>query len=224
MIDSILPATVCAVQSFVHRLDITLSPQEEALVVHAVPKRHAEFTTVRACAREALVALGREPVPLLPDEWGAPGWPPGVVGSMTHCAGYGAAAVAHADEVTAIGIDAEPNSPLPQGVLEIIARPEERTALAKLMTPVTAAAGPAWDRLLFSAKESVYKAWYPVTRRWLDFQEASLELSPDGTFTARVLVPAPPELACLRGRWVANSGHVITSVAVEACLSSRSGD
>ncbi len=213
MIESILPAAVRAVESFTHREDVTLSPREEALVAGAAPRRRAEFTTVRACAHEALAALGRAPVPLLPDERGAPGWPPGVVGSMTHCVGYCAAAVGHAQEITALGIDAEPNLPVPQGVLKVIARPEERAALAELPAE---AGGPAWDRLLFSAKESVYKAWYPVTRRWLDFQGASLELAPDGTFTARVLVPAPPELACVRGRWAADSGHVITAVVVES--------
>ncbi|BAC70099.1 hypothetical protein AQJ43_32670 [Streptomyces avermitilis] len=68
-------------------------------------------------------------------------------------------------------------------------------------------------RLLFSAKVSVHKAWYPVTRRRLDFQEAFLDLAPDGTFTARALVPAPPELACVHGRWVADSSHVLSWTA-----------
>ncbi|WP_306317134.1 MULTISPECIES: 4'-phosphopantetheinyl transferase [unclassified Streptomyces] len=210
MIESILPSDVLAVQSYTDRLDITLSPREEALIARAVPKRRAEFTTVRSCARDALAALGVPPAPLLPDGRGAPVWPSGVVGSMTHCAGYRAAAVAHARRITSLGIDAEPNSGLPDGVLETIARPEERSALAALP-----AGGPAWDRLLFSAKESVYKAWYPVTRRWLDFKEASLVLAHDGTFTADVLVPAPPELARLRGRWVVEGEHVVTAVVVE---------
>ncbi|MEV5646571.1 4'-phosphopantetheinyl transferase superfamily protein [Streptomyces flaveolus] len=209
MIESILPADVQAVQTFIHRLDIPLSPQEEAVIAGAGPKRRAEFTSVRACAHDALIALGVPPAPLLPDERGAPNWPSGVVGSMTHCAGYCAAAVAHARRITALGIDAEPNAPLPDGTVSIIARPEERTSLAGLP-----AAGPSWDRLLFSAKESLYKAWYPLTRRWLGFQEASLDIAPDGTFTARVLVPAPPELACLRGHWAAKGDHVVTAVVV----------
>ncbi|MFE2138960.1 4'-phosphopantetheinyl transferase superfamily protein, partial [Streptomyces sp. NPDC059466] len=37
-----------------------------------------------------------------------------------------------------------------------------------------------WDRLLFSAKESVYKAWFPLMRRWLDFLEADIDLFEDG--------------------------------------------
>jgi len=45
-----------------------------------------------------------------------------------------------------------------------------------------------WDRLLFSAKESVYKAWFQLTGRWLGFEEASLDIDPSaGTFSARIL-------------------------------------
>ena len=35
------------------------------------------------------------------------------------------------------------------------------------------------DRLLFSAKESVYKACYPLTRRWLDFSGCRVALHPN---------------------------------------------
>jgi 4'-phosphopantetheinyl transferase EntD len=131
---------------------------------------------------------------------------------MTHCAGYGA--VAHAHRITSFGIDAESNSPLPEGVLDAIARSEERTALASLP-----AVGPAWDRLLFSAKESVYKAWYPVTRRWLDFQEASLDLDPDPDPDGISSPHASSHRLCLhslmRGRWVVDGEHVVTAVVVE---------
>jgi 4'-phosphopantetheinyl transferase EntD len=214
VIESLLPSSVVCVHSFADRLDTPLFPEEEAVIVRAVAKRRAEFTTVRACAREALAKLGHPPAPLLPGERGAPGWPEGIVGSMTHCQGYRAAVVGRADEVAALGIDAEPDGPLPDGVLESIARPEDLTALAALPSQ-----GPAWDRLLFSAKESVYKAWFPVGRRLLDFQEASVAILPDGTFTARVLVPAPDllgrPLTGFSGRWAAGNGLVLTTVAVE---------
>lgn len=215
MIQGLLPPGAVYVDSFTDRLDTPLFPEEEAVIARAVAKRRAEFTTVRACARDALAKLGHPPAPLLPGERGAPGWPDGVVGSMTHCPGYRAAVVAGADEVAALGIDAEPDAPLPDGVLEAIARPEDLTALAALP-----AGGPAWDRLLFSAKESVYKAWFPVGRRLLDFQEATVAILPDGTFEARVLVPAPTlrgrPLTGFSGRWTAGNGLVLTSIAVEA--------
>jgi 4'-phosphopantetheinyl transferase EntD len=133
---------------------------------------------------------------------------------MTHCVGYRAAALGRAVEVRTVGIDAEPHGPLPEGVLETVARPEELVRLAEL---VAARPEIRWDRLLFSAKESVYKAWYPLARRWLDFQEASLTVDPDaGTFAARLLVPAPEFPDGLAGRWLVADGLVVTAIAEPA--------
>jgi 4'-phosphopantetheinyl transferase EntD len=43
-----------------------------------------------------------------------------------------------------------------------------------------------WDRVLFSAKESLYKAWFPLTRRWLDFKDVQVTIErTEGTFHAR---------------------------------------
>ncbi|MEU6059961.1 4'-phosphopantetheinyl transferase superfamily protein [Streptomyces sp. NPDC047097] len=214
MIEELLPVGVVSVHTFGDRLETPLFPEEEAVIARAVAKRRVEFTTVRACAREALAKLGYPPAPLLPGERGAPGWPDGVVGSMTHCAGYRAATVARVGDVAALGIDAEPDAPVPEGVLEAIARPEDLTAMAALPT-----GGPAWDRVLFSAKESVYKAWFPLARRFLDFQEASVAILADGTFEARILVPGPEllgrPLTGFSGRWMAKGGLVLTAIAVE---------
>ncbi|MEW2085742.1 4'-phosphopantetheinyl transferase superfamily protein [Streptomyces sp. NPDC005283] len=214
MIEGILPSSVRWVQSFTDRTDIELFPEEQAVVANAVEKRQTEFATVRACARDALAALGHPPVPLVPGERGAPSWPAGVVGSMTHCAGYRAAVVARSSDVATLGIDAEPNHALPEGVLPAIGRPEDLTALAALPN----SAGIAWDRILFSAKESVYKAWFPVARQWLDFEDATVTIDPDGTFTARILIPGPTlsgrPLTALSGRWAADDSLVMTAVVV----------
>ena len=88
------PAGIAAVEAFDDDIPARLFPEEEALVARSVDKRRREFTTARRCAREALARLGVPPAPILPGERGAPRWPAGVVGSMTHCAGYRAAAVA----------------------------------------------------------------------------------------------------------------------------------
>lgn len=136
---------------------------------------------------------------------------------MTHCHGYRAAAVARAGDLVSVGIDAEPNEPLRErGVLDTIALPGERAALAGLATRRT---GVSWERLLFSAKESVYKVWFPLTRRWLDFEEAAIDIDPDaGTFTARLLVPGPEvdgvRMPGFTGRWLARDGLLITTIAV----------
>lgn len=130
------------------------------------------------------------PQPVLPGERGAPRWPAGLVGSMTHCEGYCAAALVRATDLASIGIDAEPHEPLPEGVLDAVSLPTELTHLRELTADGPGAHGHRvhWDRLLFSAKESVYKAWFPLTGKWLDFSEADIEFTagpgphPNGTF------------------------------------------
>jgi len=91
-----------------------LFPEDERAVARAVGKRRREFATARFYARTALARLGLDPAPIVPGPRGEPGWPAGVVGSMTHCAGYRAAAVARAEDVLTIGVDAEPDEPLPE--------------------------------------------------------------------------------------------------------------
>ncbi|MEV0781391.1 4'-phosphopantetheinyl transferase superfamily protein [Streptomyces sp. NPDC050423] len=220
MIGGILPPDVAAVSVFGDlspREGCGLFPAETAAIARAVARRRAEFTTVRLCARRAMEQLGLPPAPLLPGKRGAVSWPDGVTGSMTHCAGFRAAAVARTDATASLGIDAEPNGPLPDGVLEVVSLPRERAGLAELSRQRPEVHG---DRLLFSAKESVFKTWYPLTRRELDFTEAELDFDPAGTFSARLLVPGP-EVAGRRhgtfsGRWTVGRGFVVTAIALPA--------
>jgi 4'-phosphopantetheinyl transferase EntD len=212
----ILPAGAVAAEAFGDLPDAVLCPAEEVFVRRAVDSRRREFTTARACARSALARLGIPATAILPGEHGAPQWPPDIVGSMTHCAGYRGAAVARKADVLALGLDAEPDENLPAEVLGAIALGDERTQLAAL---AAAAPGRSWDRLLFSAKESVYKAWFPLTRRWLGFEEAVISINPlSGTLTARLLVPGPTvhgsPLTGFTGRWLARDGLLLTVIAV----------
>ncbi len=211
MIEEIVPSTVAAVEAFDDPPHATLYPQEEAVIARAVDKRRREFTTARHCARTAMAALGLPPAPIVPGPRGAPGWPAGVVGSITHCAGYRAAAIAHGRDLSTIGIDAEMHEALPQGVLDLVSIAAERARLRRLAADEP---GVCWDRLLFSAKESVYKAWYPLTERWLDFAEADVELAASGRFTARLVVPGP--VTGFEGRWLIRDGLVLTAIAVPA--------
>ncbi|WP_369237448.1 4'-phosphopantetheinyl transferase [Streptomyces sp. R21] len=223
MIDELLPDSVVAVEAYGD--DETdrapLHPEEEEVVARAVDKRRREFSAVRACARRAMAKLGVPPVAVLPGERGAPQWPQGLIGSMTHCDGYRAAALARAADLASLGIDAEPHGPLPDGVLPSVSLPVERERLTLL-----SARQPAvhWDRLLYSAKESVYKAWFPLTGTWLDFGEADIEIhvSPGsashGRFRAELLVPGPVvggrRLGHFEGRWTVGRGLVATAVTI----------
>lgn len=237
MIEHLLPPSVRTRAAYGAELDAApLHPEEAPAVARAVPKRRAEYAAGRACARSALSDLtGRPAGPVLREaERGAPRWPDGVVGSITHCDGYRAAAVARHADVLTLGIDAEPHAPLPGGVLDVIlATGPERDALDAL---TDRAPHVHWDRLLFSAKETVYKAWYPYHRRMLGFTEAELTFTHDefpgtpdgdgrqggaqrGTYTARLLIPGPlladgvgPEV--FTGRWIVRDGLLATAIAV----------
>jgi 4'-phosphopantetheinyl transferase EntD len=208
VIAELLAPPVVVVEVF-EDLDAALLPEEAGVVAGALPARRREFATVRACARAALARLGVAAGPILPGEGGAPIWPPGVVGSMSHCAGYRGCGVAPSRQLRGLGIDAEPDEPLPDDVLDVVASASERAQLHRLWDQNAAV---HWDRLLFSAKEAVYKAWFPLAGRWLEFDEVTVRLTTTGRFTARVLVPGPVRV--FTGRWTAVEGLLGTAVPV----------
>ena len=203
MIEQLVPATVTAVATRAE-LRTELFAEEAHSLGPAVDARRREFETGRACARRALARLGLPVVAVASGARGEPLWPQSVVGSITHCARYRACAVARAQDVLAIGIDAEVDAPLPAGVLATVAGSDEQRALAAQRE------GTCWDRVLFSAKEAVFKAWFPLTGQALGFEDAVVRIEADGTFAARLRVGGPlPEL---HGRWVAAGGIVATAV------------
>jgi 4'-phosphopantetheinyl transferase EntD len=215
MIDDLVPCGVAVAEASEDVDGVALFPEEASIVANAVDARRRAFTTARTCARRALAGLGIEPTAIPRGERGAPRWPAGVVGSITHCEGYRAAAVARRANLLCIGIDAEPNAGLSDGVLAAIASNEERLALARLARED---ARVGWGRLLFSAKESVYKAWYPLTGRWLGFKDAVVTFDLErGRFHARLLVRGPslPDrcLTGFDGAWLAENGLLLTVVA-----------
>lgn len=216
MLQDALPTCAVSVEARQDPPAIALFPLERRLIAEAVEKRQREFATARSCAHRALRQLGVEVRPIGAGEHGEPLWPPGVVGSLTHCDGYRAAAVAKADCLQGLGIDAEPHLPLPPGLLEDVAGPEEVQALAELREALPEV---QWDRLTFSAKESVYKAWFPLTGQRLGFHDASLRFDPAAqTFSARLVVPrsmpAGPREVVLTGRWLTTDRHILTTVAL----------
>ncbi|MCC5475384.1 4'-phosphopantetheinyl transferase [Streptomyces sp. NPDC059680] len=223
MIEELLPESVVAVEAHGDDplWDAPLHPGEEALVARALTKRRREFAAARGCARLAMEKLGVPAQSVLRGERGAPRWPDGLIGSMTHCDGYCAAALARAGDLASLGIDAEPHGALPDGVGEAVFLPAEAERLAGLHGQWS---DVHWDRILFSAKESVYKAWFPLTRTWLDFSEAdmTLESSPGdesrGTLRAELLVPGPRvggrRIQVFDGRWAVRDGLITTAVVV----------
>jgi 4'-phosphopantetheinyl transferase EntD len=215
MINDIVPVGVAAVEATDDLPEATLLAEEEAVLGSVSQTRRREFTIARSCARVALVKLGISPAPILRGPSREPLWPRGVVGSITHCAGYCAAAVAREASLVTIGIDAEVHDRLPPGVLELVALDEERQWLHSWPTT-----GICWDRVLFSAKESIFKAWFPLTGKWLGFEDALVTIEPrHGRFGARLLVERPSIGGCdvthFEGRYRVEEGRVLTAVAME---------
>lgn len=192
----------------------SLTRAEARDVASAVPSRRREFAAGRACARSALADLGHHGWSLNRGPRGEPLWPPGVVGSISHCPGFAAAAAAPSAGTLALGIDVEVDAPLPRDVAAEVLSAEETASVRGLaaqdrVTP--------WERLLFSAKESLFKAWYPLRHEWLGFEEAHVELEPDGTFRAHLLRPDHAPLPrVVTGRWARGDGVLVTAVTLPA--------
>ena len=177
------------------RIDHPAFPGEE--IGPAVPHRLREFRAGRAAARGALAALGRAPVaiPCRPDR--SPAFPPGLPGSIAHCAGVALAAVRPG--ARALGIDVEPDQPPDPALGETVLRPDEGG------DPLRA----------FVCKEAAYKAQFALSRQLIDFAALRLTLGGEG-FTATFMQEVPPFAAgqTLAGRWARVDGHLLAAVAL----------
>ncbi|MDO4929410.1 MAG: 4'-phosphopantetheinyl transferase superfamily protein [Corynebacterium sp.] len=187
-----------------------LHPLEQALVSHAVDIRKAEFGDARYCAHQALRILGRDTgAPILRGERGMPLWPAAMSGSLTHTRGFRAAVLAPGLLIRSMGIDCEVAEPIPEGVLPSIASDTEIDQIEQLRSwGVTAP-----EKVLFCAKEATYKAWFPITHRWLGFEHAEIVFNKDGTFIAYLLI-RPTPVPFIEGRWAEQDGYVLASTFI----------
>jgi 4'-phosphopantetheinyl transferase EntD len=213
LISTLLPEDVVAAETLCAISDSNILPEELADLGDVADTRRLDFIRGRSCAHRALETLGCAPEPLLSGSNREPRWPKGVVGSITHCRGYTAAAVAFSSHYAALGIDAEEDGRLPEGVINHISTAVEREWLRNAVRRIH------WDRLLFSAKESVFKAWFPLTSMWLGFEDAVITFEPhNSTFIAHLLVD--PIIINNRivnqfyGRFKISNGFILTAIIV----------
>lgn len=133
---------------------------QPAHLARAREKRRSEYLAGRICARSALALHGVHDFPLLSGTSGAPQWPPGMVGSITHNTRYAAAIACPARTIRGIGIDIE-TPLLPDAVKAVM----DMTLSPPEVACLLAAAGGGWSSeglftAAFSAKESFFKAAY----------------------------------------------------------------
>lgn len=139
----------------------------------AVSKRKAEFLAGRWLARQALASLGIENFFVLRNEDRTPNWPPGIVGSISHNLDTVVCA-AHCEQgIGGVGIDIESwLSPiLANDIHPVIISPQEKVLLKNKPTSITF---NDILTLIFSAKESLFKALYPRVKCWFDFLDVQV--------------------------------------------------
>lgn len=136
----------------------------------ALPKRKAEYLAGRFLAGQLLQAKGASSH-LGTGQHRSPDWPDNIVGSITHTDSLAICVVAWASELLSVGIDAEPI--MTQTVIESVAQNVMNGQESALISSCGLAADLAFT-LLFSAKESLFKALYPFVRAYFDFDAARL--------------------------------------------------
>lgn len=196
----------------------TILAAERSLIAGAVPARQSEFAAGRACARRALEALGLSAtaIPAGPDRM--PLWPEGIVGSISHDADSAFAVAGCTQDWIGIGLDVELCGDVPSEIASLICSDEERAASAHW------GAGLDFIALTFSAKESVFKCFYPLTRKFLDFLDVVIRWQPhsddrtsgrfDALFSPAVEQERRPIV--IEGRWQIANGRIHTSAFVRA--------
>lgn len=184
-----------------------LSKAEKEAVAGAARTRIEQFTAGRICSHIALGRLGVSPAtPILPGEDRAPIWPAGFVGSITHTDSWCAAAVARETNLRSIGIDLEPATPLKESLWRRVCTGNEREWLDGITNP------GLMGKIVFSAKESVYKCQYPLTEQFLGFHAVEVEID-DGSFRAVFQQPAgkfEPGFV-MTGRYLVEDGLVASA-------------
>lgn len=191
-----------------------LPPEERVFVENSVRRRVKEFTAGRNCARAALEKLGYENVIIPMGARRQPLWPAGIVGSISHGAGYCAAAVCTRSQFASIGIDIEAATPLSPTLTRLVCTPSE---LSWCETQGDALTG-LLAKFHFSAKESVFKCLFPVFGEELEFHDVQLDLClHQERFTAQVRrtsLDGDMDLV-VRGRFACTSHVVLTSAVLQ---------
>ena len=156
-----------------------LWPTEAPAIARAVEKRQRDFAAGRRAAREAMAVLNIAPTAIPQGEQREPIWPQGLIGSISHCATCCIAAIAKSSDHRSVGIDIEPATPLATDLNRMICQSSEQDWLTTQPDPQLAA------KTIFSVKEAVYKAQFPLTREVIGFHAVTTAITAT-KFTATI--------------------------------------
>lgn len=147
----------------------------------AVKKRRAEFLASRWLTREVMRLYAIPDFQLQNHSDRSPRWPSGIQASLSHT--EGAVALAVTRQPLCVGVDIETimSARTAEETAAMLMSEKEQARLRTLPLPFPQAA-----TLLFSLKESLYKALWPQLHQPMDFHQASL-LEADLTAQTAVL-------------------------------------
>lgn len=195
-----------------------VSPAEEQLIERAVDKRKREFRAGRNASHALFNQLGIQHQDLLKGKQREPAWPQGWAGSISHTQGICMVVLASTQHVSSIGLDVELATPLNPELKELICRPEELIQINTLRTQMGTAY--AYEKLIFSAKESVHKTYFPLNYHTLDFLDARIEIDwGNQTFQAFILNPEPQpnvKIDSLHGSFLFHEDWIVTTIVHQA--------
>lgn len=199
-----------------------LHPLEEAsLPPRAVHARRKSFRLGRSAAHAALASIGHDAGPILVGQAREPVWPPGVMGSISHTTDVGIALVAPESRTDGVGVDVEQRRHAPE-LANRVPRDEERAWLDNQSSAERDDALLA----LFSAKETIFKAFFPTVRSYFGFEAALLEPTISG-YVGRLVEPVseyypPDRLFDLGCTWLGST--VVTWLVLPKTKLERAGE
>lgn len=177
-------------------------------------KRRKEFLAGRLCAYRSLLAMGVVSGFPLAARDRLPVWPSGVLGSISHCTSIAVAMVAPTSRFHALGVDVE-SLISPSTVADI-----QRSVGSDSELICLAGAIPCRARaltLLFSAKEALYKALYPLVLQFKDFHAAEIVDCEAKSLVLRLTEDWSEEWrrgACVNVRYVWLNDEVLTAICL----------
>jgi len=214
VINTLIPNNIACV--IIHHSSNSPYVHEEEVqeIRNATNSRILEFLSGRNCAHLAIKKLGdKNHQAILRGKNHEPLWPNNIVGSITHCKGYYAAMVSYEKDNTGIGIDAELNTKLP---IKIIATTQTKNEIVRNKALLNITGNICINKLIFSAKESVFKFIYPFIKCYINFKDVEIVLDFNAkSFSVLFLTPNLIEkfdTSTFIGRFKYNKKHIVTCI------------